>query len=210
MMVLVANNTGWAAGVLAGRFPGRLGHLFSPGAGRRPMLAPSYALDNGRFIATTQNKPWDEAAYLRLVEQFGADALWVLVPDVVADRDATLREWDLWAPRLGGLRLAIAVQDGMTPADIPSEASTIFVGGSTAWKWSSLATWCDVGRPIHVGRVNTGRWLWVCDRVGVRSCDGTGWFRGDDRQLAGLVRYLERSTACSGDGQPRLFAEAQA
>ena len=31
-------------------------------------------------------------------------------------------------------------------------------------------------------------------RAGAESCDGTGWFRGCQRQLAGLKKYLkERS-----------------
>lgn len=47
---------------------------------------------------------------------------------------------------------------------------------------------------IHVGRVNTERMLWMAHEAGAESCDGTGWFRGDKAQLAGLMRYLDDST----------------
>jgi hypothetical protein len=30
--------------------------------------------------------------------------------------------------------------------------------------------------------------------MGVESCDGTGWFRGDQNQLAGLKKYLAQSS----------------
>ena len=57
----------------------------------------------------------------------GLSPRWVLVPDVVADREATLAKWEQYAPVAVryGWPLAIAVQDGMTPADIPAGAEVI-------------------------------------------------------------------------------------
>jgi len=202
MIVMVANNSGWDAGVLYGRYPDRVGHLYSPGAGRKPNFMPPYALDNGRFAA--RGSDWDEAAFLKLIESHGADCRWVVVPDVVGDRDGTLREWAKWAPRLTGLTLAMAVQDGMTAADVPTEASVVFIGGTTIWKRRTLFYWpAHFGR-VHVGRINTEQWLWRCDDAGVESCDGTGWLRGDKRQFRGLHRYLERRSLGQSDGQGKL------
>lgn len=46
---------------------------------------------------------------------------------------------------------------------------------------------------MHIGRINTERWLWFAHRCGAESVDGTGFFRGDENQLKGLHRYLRRS-----------------
>lgn len=212
MLVMPANNRGLVVGWLAGRFPGRIGHLYSPGGLSRLHEFIPYALDNGRFSVWAAGRKWDEAAFLGLLDRVAGSShkpRWVLVPDVVADRDATLREWDHWCTRLQQYRwtLAFAAQDGMTPEDVPAEAAVVFVGGSTDWKRRTLQDWCDAFERVHIGRINTDRWLWECHEAGAESCDGTGWMRGDERQLAGLIAYLERST--KGESNPRgaeLFA----
>lgn len=194
-----ANNTGIEVGYLAGRYPGRIGHLFSPGAQRGPYSFIPYALDNERFSAWSSGKPWDEAKWVRMLDWAklsGQRPLWALVPDVVADRDATLADWRKYAPQLAryGWPLAFAVQDGMTKSDVPSDADVVFVGGSTEWKWRTVRTWCGEFERAHVGRVNTYRRLWDCHDAGAESGDGTGWTRGDQRQIRGLKAYLEEST----------------
>jgi hypothetical protein len=89
----------------------------------------------------------------------------------------------------------------MTPQDVPSDADVIFVGGSTDWKRRTMSMWCEVFDRVHVGRINTERWLWECDEAGAESCDGTGWFRGRQAQLDGLLSYLSRSR--QGQRNPR-------
>jgi hypothetical protein len=196
MIVMPANNTGIVIGWLAGRFPGGIGHLFSPGAQRGPFQFMPYALDNGAFAA---GDAWEEAPWFDLMEWAklsGQRPLWSIVPDVVADRLRTLRKWNLYAPQLQkyGWPLAFAVQDGMVAADVPSGADVVFVGGSTEWKWATAEMWCKEFPRVHVGRVNTYRRLWDCHDWGAESCDGTGWTRGDQRQARGLLAYLEEST----------------
>lgn len=90
-------------------------------------------------------------------------------------------------------RLAFALQDGMTPADIPDDAVVLFVGGTTKWKWRSLPTWASTGRRVHVGRVNEVERLLICERFGVESVDGTGWMKGTDggRQAIALAKWME-------------------
>lgn len=196
-------------GWLAGRYPGRIGWLLSPGGWRRPHRWLSYALDNGAFPAWTHGTQWDAPAFERMLETARRHhpPAWVLVPDVVADRDATLARWHEWSPRLRefGWPLAFAVQDGMTQADVPGDADVIFVGGSTDWKWKTMWHWCERNPRVHVGRVNSYHALWDCHDAGAESCDGTGWFRGDQDQLAGLERYL-REASCGERQQPRLIA----
>ena len=216
MIVMPANNRGMVIGWLAGRFPGCIGHLYSPGGLARLYDFIPFALDNGKFPVWAAGKEWDEAAFIGMLDRVvavGGRPKWVLVPDVVADRDGTLREWDRWCVRMQsyGWPLAFAVQDGMTAEDVPSEASVVFVGGSTDWKRRTLHDWCDAFDRVHVGRINTDKWLWECHEAGAESCDGTGWMRGCERQFAGLVKFLERQA--EGSGNPRgalLFPEVRA
>lgn len=219
LRVMPANSGKALVHYLAGRHPGALGHLYSPGGQRGPFPWLPYALDNGAFPAWEHGRPWDEAAYVGLLDwAAAADArpLWALVPDVVADRDATLRSWERWAPRIAsdyGFPLAFAAQDGMTPADVPGEAEVVFVGGTYAWKWESAPRFCAERPRVHVGRVNSPRRLWQLLQWGAESCDGTGWNMGDETQTQGLVRFLDeqhRGAAASPFHAPSLFGGEEA
>lgn len=199
MIVMPANSTGIVCGYLAGRYPGLLGHLFSPDAQRGPWPFMPYALDNGAFGAFTGNKPWDPVPWLELLmwaKNSGQAPRWILVPDVVGDRLATLRKWDAHAlaSRQFGWSLAFAAQDGMTFADVPADAEVVFLGGSTEWKLEALRPWCARFPRVHVGRVNGYRMLRLCEAAGAESCDGTGWFRGDAEQLRGLTTWLAETS----------------
>jgi hypothetical protein len=205
MMVMPANNAKMLVGYLAGKYQGRLGWLMSPGGWREPHDWLPYAFDNGAFTVFSNGLQWsDETFYAHLQRAVGQThkPMWVAVPDVVGDREATLQSWLDHHERVSkyGVPKAFVVQDGMTPDDVPGDADVIFVGGSTEWKWRSLKTWTANHPRVHVGRVNTERLLWMAHEAGAESCDGTGWFRGDKAQLAGLLRYLEDSTT----GRPQL------
>ena len=192
MIVMPSNNTGFAAGFLFGKHPGRLGHLHSVESPREPVQGIPWAMDNGVFGAWSSGKQWSEEPLYRYLDDYAAwKPLWVVVPDWVGDRDETLRRWDQHAPALQsfGVPLAMAVQDGMTPSDVPKECSVLFVGGSTSWKWRSLPMWTSSFPRVHVGRVNSIRLLLIAENAGAESCDGTGWFR-DPRRTAELASYL--------------------
>ena len=206
MLVMPSNSTGIEMGRLVGMYPRQLGHLLNPTRKTRTYDWLPFAVDNGRFAATTAGQPWDAKqflAYLDYVDSMGHAPLWVVVPDVVGDAKATLASWPEWSDKLRayGWPLAMAVQDGMQPDDVPADADVVFVGGSTQWKWRTMATWCDNFARVHVGRVNTDRWLWECHEAGAESCDGTGWFRGGESRLSGLISYLHRSQ--NNQGNPR-------
>lgn len=207
MIVMPSNSRGIVTGYLCGKFDGRMGHLYSPEglSGRLYDWLP-FALDNGKYACWAADRAWSEDGYKKMLDavaSMGGSALWALVPDAVGDRDETLRLFDRHAPLVAsyGWPIAIAVQDGMTPADIPSDAQVVFVGGTTEWKWGpeGLPVFASAFDRVHVGRVNTNGKLWECHEAGAESCDGTGWFRGDQKQLAGLVSYLERSSAGMGN-----------
>lgn len=153
-----------------------------------------YALDNGawtafqEFLKGARASPvLDLAAFVRAITLLGANADFIIVPDVVAD---AVRSWPLtryWLRRLRRdrrlrrARLLIAVQDGMTVDQVRpylSDRVGVFVGGTTDWKLATLAAWAKLARECgaycHVGRVNSGKRARLCDIEGVDSFDGSG------------------------------------
>ena len=193
MMVMVSNNGGAGMHYLAGRFPGRVGHLYSPAGwdAVKPRKWLPFALDNGAFTG------FDEAAFFGMLDQIKLSGLkprWVAVPDAVSDRGQTLSNWERYWRRCAeyGWPLAFVVQDGMKPEDVPEDAAVVFVGGSMIWKLRSLEEWAQRFDRVHVGRINTERLLWVCHDAGIESVDGTGWYH--DKQFADLEKYLLTAT----------------
>jgi hypothetical protein len=193
VIVMPSNNNGLRVGYLAGKYPGRLGHLYSPGGQRGPYGFMPYALDNGAFGGGDAWKPEPWVALLEWARLSGQAPRWVLVPDVVGSKSETLERWHEFAPiaRQFGWPLAFAVQDGMNILDVPKGTSVVFVGGSTEWKWRTAPSWCKAFPRVHIGRVNTFRRLRMAESYGAESVDGTGWTRGDQSQWDGLVAFLE-------------------
>lgn len=199
-MVMVSNQTGIEVGILAMRYPGRVGHCFSPGGERGPWPELPYVDDNDAWPAHKNRRPRNVARHLRLLNWSllsGQMPLWALVPDVVANRDETLREWDRWAPQMRtmGFRLAFAAQDGMTFDDVPDSDCVVFLGGSSKWKDAAIAPWCArfPGR-VHVGRVNGMPRLLASYRAGAVSVDGTGWFHKGTSQWNDLRKFLRETS----------------
>lgn len=208
LMVMPSNNSSAIVHYWAGKYEGRIGWLVGPSAMKKTKLRPwmPFAMDNDAFASWTTGRPWDEAAWLAMLNNVRDQKLtprWVLVPDVVADRDDTLAKWEQYAPIAAcyGWPLAIAVQDGMTPADIPANAEVIFIGGTTEWKWRSLPMWARTGARVHVGRVNEVERLHICERWRVESVDGTGWMQGTEngRQARALGQWLDGTALPNGE-----------
>ncbi len=190
------------------------GWMVGPLDGRGPRLhGMRWALDNGAWPAFAQKVEWDEPAFARALDQFGPGADFIVVPDVVADRDASLARTRAWLPRLlaradlGNARLLIAVQDGMTFADIePLLASPrvgLFIGGGTDWKVAAIVPWGSWAKSrglyVHVGRVNTARRIALCAAGAVDSIDGTS-----ATKFAKTLPLLTRAAS-----QPDLLAPPQ-
>lgn len=197
MIVMPANNSCGLVHWLAGKYPNTLGWMFSPGGFKEPRAWLPYVIDNGKYSAWDSKKQWSEVAFFNLLDRCQLSQYkpeWVAVPDEVADREKTLWLWNQYERRIRmyGWQLAFVVQDGMTPSDVPVSANVVFVGGTTKWKWSNVALFCATFSRVHVGRVNWVDKLEYCERLGVESCDGTGFFRGGPdsiqaKQLAAFV-----------------------
>ena len=183
MLIMVSNATGIEVGLLAGKYPGRIGHLFSPGGQRGPWAELPYALDNGAWPAFKNKTPWNEAEWRHLLAwaaMSGQQPLWALVPDVVGDRNGTLLNWDKYEGVVAGygFRRAFAVQNDMTFDDVPDGDCMLFLGGDDDWKDAAIGPWCArfPGR-VHVGRVTYWYRLAACWKAGAASIDGNGWFQ---------------------------------
>lgn len=95
-----------------------------------------YAIDNGAWTAYQRGEPFDEAAFLAVVDKLGERADWIVLPDIVQGGLASLDFSLQWMERLRGMpsQLLIAVQNGMQLEDVAPYLSPvvgIFIGGST-------------------------------------------------------------------------------
>lgn len=198
MMMCGQSNPLWH--YAAGRWPGRVGLLLGPSYFKKQAIRQwlPYALDNDAFSAWTSGKPWSESAWLDMLQwsrMVQWRPLWALVPDVVANREATLERWEQYSGLVekAGFCKAFAVQDGMSALDVPKNADVVFVGGTNRFKWGTVKMWSDSFERIHVGRVNNAEKVWLCEDLGVESVDGTGWFRdpSDPTKLPALMDWLE-------------------
>lgn len=200
MMVMPSNNGGIEVGLLAAKYLGRVGHLYSPGGQRGPYEEIEFALDNECWIAFKNRREWSPGpwrALLRWALLSGKRPLWALVPDVVGDRVGTLARWAEFSPEVKahGFRRGFAVQNGMTFDDVPDDECMLFLGGDSQWKDAAIPVWADryPGR-VHVGRVNGMPRLLACHHSGVVSVDGTGWFHKTGPQNNDLRRYLKETS----------------
>lgn len=156
-----------------------------------------YCLDNGAWSDFTAGTAFDDDAFEALVDKMGAGADFIVLPDIVAGGRASLEMSLRWMNRCRSAcdLVLIAVQDGMTPADLRpflGEHVGIFLGGSTEWKLATMRQWgelsIDVGCWYHVARVNTGRRFRMAHAAGADSIDGSSASR-----FAKTLPLLERA-----------------
>lgn len=144
----------------------------------------------------------DIAMYISLLTRLKArypspatsGCMFVTVPDVVANADATRDLWDTWRDKVWGyeMPLAYVIQDGATTKHVPWRdfrvlwrdcayyTGAIFVGGSTAYKLGEDAAAIvrvanRLGLWVHMGRVNSARRLNYAASIGCDSVDGSGY-----------------------------------
>lgn len=144
--------------------------LFRPG--RR------YALDNGAWGVHKAGTRFDHGVFRSAVERYGADADFVIAPDIVGGGRRSLRMSEEALPWLLDHcpRVLIAVQDRLTPADLVGLVGPrvgIAIGGTTEWKEDQLfhGVWRQLDCYQHALRVNTCRRIRLC--AGMDSLDGS-------------------------------------
>ena len=181
MKILISNHTDWKAQKLSNY---EIGNLFSSPRHRTVSENISYyALDNGAFSCFKNNQLFCNHTFLNFLDKWvvknKTKPQWIVVPDVVGDKEKTITSFFHWENKLKvyGFPLAFAVQDGMTKKDIPNNISIIFIGGSTEWKVKTIPYWTAHFPRVHVARVNGWTRLLNSYLAGAESVDGTGFFR---------------------------------
>jgi hypothetical protein len=133
--------------------------------------------------------------------------MWAIVPDIPGNAEGTITKWHAHYRQVADAEInpALAVQDGMTVEMVKAlrpNPAVICIGGSTEFKWATVEMWVKAFPRVHVLRCNSPDKLDYLDKLGVESCDGTGWNRGDRKQTSGLENWARR------DPKPKLFALA--
>lgn len=215
MLILPGCHSSWFVHYWAALCPSLFGHLWSPP--RKITIYPhlNYVLDNGRYAAAVAGRRWDEAAYLKWVThclRLARKPMFVTVPDVPWAAKATLDEWKRWhenidvlMPQKTKIPLAFVLQNGIDLDQVPERADWLFVGGTDEWRYPRLREIVQIGRPVHVGRINSVRRLRQCEEAGVLSVDGNGWFMGSDYRK--LLPYIQERIARLSNSNQQLGLE---
>lgn len=175
------------------------GHMVTPGTRGIPagvVAGLPWAGDNMAFSSGFQEEKY--YSWLETMEPFWDRCLFVTVPDVPGDAEATYELFRYYEPDLAGWPLAYVAQDGQEELELPDRFDCLFVGGWTEWKESQAAVEVikraqALGKRIHIGRVNTAR-RYRAFRVLAGSeaftCDGTRQrFDGVRPALAAFGRW---------------------
>lgn len=206
MRLLVSGSTATVQR-LAQQVPEQLGHLLVPRNRNSvaSLLATGlpWAADNGAFLGL------DAPAFRRLLGRVAGQPrlLWICVPDVVGDAQATRALFDEWSEEVGRAGpLAYVGQDGAEDMEHPWERfAAWFIGGSTRWKLSQASA--DLAREakargkwVHMGRVNSLRRLLSAYDMGCDSVDGSSMSMYGDKYIHAFARWIR-----SIHQQPSLF-----
>lgn len=175
------------------RFP-HVGRLASPRhyhrIGDTVRAGYVWAADNDAFNG------FDPDAYRKMLKTLNGipGCLFVTIPDVVGDHEATWLNYLEWMGEVEQPR-AYVLQDGAE--HVPwNGIAALFVGGSTEYKLSREAEeWVreakDRGKWVHMGRVNSWRRLKLAKAWGVDSIDGTQLSMFTDTYLEQWVDYAK-------------------
>ncbi len=185
-----------------------IGLMVQPGNSyvRRIDRYPMAAADNGALNPETYI---GDDRWLEWCDRLPRSVAFVVVPDVARRPDgslggdpvATWAKFQELAPVVKemGHHVALAAQDGIELMPNLHEqieaCDVLFIAGSTDWKlaaWPIVRMARNMGKPVHMGRVNSLRRLQTARLMGCTSADGT------------QLRYLNRTRA---DGTRRGVAE---
>lgn len=184
----------------------RIGLMCQP-ASNPPVAGWLWAADNGCFSPGWDQTKWEEWLGRDMPK---AGCLFAVVPDVVANAEATLGRFAVFADQVRNLRYPVAfvAQDGQENLSVPwDDLDCLFIGGSTEWKLGEHAHGLarearERGKWVHVGRVNSEKRFksWAGD---ADSCDGTFVARGPRVNTPRLVRWLDAHEA-----RPQIWSAA--
>lgn len=117
----------------------------------------------------------------------------------IGDHEATLRLWEKWHPFLSmlGMPISFVLQNGCCPDTVPwDQCDAVFIGGCTEWKLGPEAAAIidrakELGKHVHMGRVNSVKRIKYAHSIGVDSVDGSGWAKFRDAMMPKGLRILD-------------------
>ena len=185
------------------------GILISPYDPSLPKGFDRMCLDNGAWTAHTKGIDWDQPRFARALDKFGADADFVVAPDIWCGGQDSLDLSKKWIKPLLGIskKVLIPIQDGMLAEDLEpmlNERVGLFLGGSTEYKWRTVSYWAEVAKRhrahYHVARVNSVKTMRTCHLYGVDSFDGSGpsRFAIEAERLGNGLKQIKRQPALFG------------
>lgn len=159
-------------------------------------IAPHRFIDNHCFSKEEFTEK-NFFKFLKRVDYMKNDIKWVVIPDVVGDALKTLEMFLYYNNKVKelGWRTAFVAQDGIEMLPIPwGEFDTMFVGGSTVFKYSAVVreiikecnkrrVWC------HIGRINSKKKFLYFKELGADSADGTTLKFGPAKNLPGILEW---------------------
>jgi hypothetical protein len=148
------------------------------------------ALDNGAFTAYKKGYPFMERDFLFTLNKcydLRIPLNFIVCPDMVAGGLKSLELSMKWATStlFTAPRLALVVQDGMTPKDLTPDIlkhfTHIFIGGTVEWKWNTAEMWSEFShhtkKKLHIGRAGTQANIQRAKELNADSIDSTSIIR---------------------------------
>ena len=182
----------------------RFGVMTSPAHGTVPLGIQEgrvFGVDNEAY--TRGFDPNRFFSYLELLQPYRTRWLFAACPDVVGDARLTIGLYGAFAHRIKSFGpVAFVAQDGQESLEFPVAFDWLFIGGTTDWKMGAGADDCirrakALGKPVHVGRVNSIKRMAHFKLMEVDSVDGTFPAYEPDTARERLTRGL---------AQPALFS----
>jgi hypothetical protein len=178
-------------------YPSHWGLMITPkGSVKQALLADfPWAADNQAF--TTKFNPERFFTWLMKLRVYQPTNLFVTVPDRLFDAEGTLALYRKYAYRIRnmGFKTALVAQNGLENKKHWPEFDTLFIGGSTDWKKEPAGgLFCcrrakDMGKWVHVGRLNGESAVKRFILAGADSCDGTNIVFAPDKNWPGMQHW---------------------
>lgn len=145
-----------------------------------PYPGEPWALDNGAFAAWQGGRPFDADRFAKSAHRAAPlDPTFGVLPDIVGAGAESLELSLSWLPRLPSMPWYLAVQDGMTEAQVEpclGQVAGLFLGGTTAFK-ATAAVWSRLahahGKRFHYARVSTKQHVRRAVECGADSIDSS-------------------------------------
>lgn len=156
-----------------------------------------WACDNGAYTEFDENK---FRAHLETLIPYKDKCLFVVAPDVVGDARSTIELYNIWHDIIKKnykFPVAFVAQDGQENYKIPSVCDWVFIGGTTEWKLGEGAVKViynahQMGKPVHVGRINSWKRYKKFRELGAKTCDGTHPTYEPDEAYKRITNWMDR------------------